>query len=156
MQIITLGLCKPSCLCIVNCEKECFNIVWRMYFKALNIGWYPNFTHTTTAFCSRLWLKYHSDSKETKKEEDFFCCFFFFRLPKECVWNYSQAAFMHLATTAAGSETLHRLLGRPIYTFFFGDHAFLKLHNMLGKICASASKMFWIQRRHNRSVHQFH
>lgn len=111
MQIITLGLCKPSCLCIVNCEKECFNIVWRMYFKALNIGWYPNFTHTTTGFCSRLWLKYHSDSKETKKEQDFFLLVFFLRLPKECVWNYSQAAFMHLATTAAGSETLHRLLG---------------------------------------------
>lgn len=49
--------------------------------------------------------------KRLKKSKIFFCWFFFLRLPKECVWNYSQAAFMHLATTAAGSETFHRLLG---------------------------------------------
>lgn len=45
------------------------------------------------------------------KKSKFLFLFFFLRLPKECVWIYSQAAFMHLATTAAGSETLHGLLG---------------------------------------------
>ena len=92
MQIITQGLCKPWCLCIVNRQKECFNM-WRVYFKVFCIARYPKFhPHNRRLFLVHRFYffflpEYRSDSSGTIKGK------LFPGPQKECVRDRSQTSF---------------------------------------------------------------